>query len=368
MGLISEKPKFDLSDISIVPSEISSIEHRSECNPFIEDENGWLPLFTAPMSSVINEKNINYFIENRINPILPRTESLETRLEYSKEYFCSFGLDEFINTFIPEDKNEEITALKEKHYILIDIANGHMKKLITIIQWCKYFHEDQIVLMVGNIANPETYRLLSEAGVDYVRCSIGSGNGCLTAVQTGIYYPNGSLISECKELKTNYNLKAKIIADGGMKSYSDIIKALAIGADYVMLGSILNKALESAGETISGEDLGIISDVIFHKDKKVNQYSKETLILFKAGYNFYKEFYGMSTKKAQVEMGNTSLKTSEGVIRRVQVEYTLSGWVSNFISYMRTTMSYTGKKTLEDFIGNVDYVLLTNNTTNRIDK
>jgi isopentenyl diphosphate isomerase/L-lactate dehydrogenase-like FMN-dependent dehydrogenase len=127
------------------------------------------------------------------------------------------------------------------------MANGHIFKLVDIVKEIKRLFPD-IYLMVGNIANPETYKILSESGADGIRCAIGNGNACLSASNLGINYPMASLIIECKELKETYKFKTEIIADGGMRNYSDIIKALGLGADKVMVGSIFNKCIESAGD------------------------------------------------------------------------------------------------------------------------
>ena len=181
--------------------------------------------------------------------------------------------------------------------------------------------------------------------------------GCLTTQQTGIGYPMGSLIQETKLIADTLNNPAKIVADGGFKKYADIIKALALGADYVMLGSILNKALESAGDTID-----------YGEQKHVNQYLDNTLERFKNGYVFYKKFRGMSTKEVQKSLGNEILKTSEGVVREYKVEYTLQGWAENFEHYLRSAMSYTDSQSLNDFIGEVNTIVISENAFNRYNK
>ena len=116
--------------------------------------------------------------------------------------------------------------------------------------------------MVGNIANPETYRICVESRVDYVRCSVGTGAGCITCSNTGIGYPIASLISEIAAIKEElidngvpeFSL-TKIVADGGIRNYSDIVKAIALGADYVMCGSIFAIMLESAAyKTCNSEE------------------------------------------------------------------------------------------------------------------
>ena len=83
--------------------------------------------------------------------------------------------------------------------------------------------------------------------------TVGESNiivhNCLTSENAGIGYPLASLMKECYEVSQSINNPAKIVADGGIKSYSDILKALALGADYVQIGSLFNKALESCGDT-----------------------------------------------------------------------------------------------------------------------
>ena len=82
----------------------------------------------------------------------------------------------------------------------------------------------------------------------------------------------------------------------------------------------------------------------------------------------FKKFRGMSTKEAQKAMGKTVLKTSEGVTRMQPVEYTVEGWVDNFRSYLSSAMSYTNSTTLGDFIGNVEWNLISENSFNRFKK
>lgn len=145
----------------------------------------------------------------------------------------------------------------------------------------------------------------------------------------------------------------KIIADGGMKDYSDIIKALALGADYIMIGSIFNKAFESAADNyLYGIKL----------NKKLSKY------FFDKGYSVKKYFRGMSTKEAQKAMGKTIFKTSEGIVRLRKVEYHLDGWVDNFKHYLRNAMSYTNARTLNDFIGNVEICQISKNAYDRFNK
>jgi len=178
-------------------------------------------------------------------------------------------------------------------------------------------------------------------------------HNCLTTQQTGIGYPMGSLVKECRDIANTLDNPAKIIADGGMKKFSDIIKALALGADYVMIGSILNKSLESSGQNY------------FMKIPISKSIAK---FLYFKGFTVTKKFRGMSTKEVQRKWGKTNLKTSEGVVRYRKVEYTLEQWTQNFTDYLKSAMSYTNSKTLKEFIGNVQINKITNNAYYRFKK
>jgi len=351
-----QKRKFDFDDVLIEPADISDISSRSEINCRYSD--GYFPLFTAPMDTVIDDRNSEIFKGNKIRVIKPRTDS-NTSISKDPVEFKSYGIDDFIKTFLENDH------LEDEMYALIDVANGHMQRLLDIVKESKKKYGDSLKLMVGNIANPKTYSTFSEAGADLIRIGIGNGGGCLTTVQTGVGYPMASLISECYEISLALDNPALIVADGGFKKYSDIIKALAIGADYVMLGSILNKSLESAGDTYLAN---IKHDGWTEPGEKVNQYLEETRKSFLGGTKMFKKFRGMSTKDAQKSMGKTVLKTSEGVTRIQPVEYTLDKWVENFESYLKSAMSYSNAKDLHSFIGQAKWNLITEGSFNRFNK
>lgn len=180
-------------------------------------------------------------------------------------------------------------------------------------------------------------------------------HNCLTTKQTGGGYPMASLISECYMYSLGHDTPALIIADGGMKDYEDIIKALALGADYVMVGSIFNKALESAGPTYL---YGI----------KINPNSKFANWALGKKLPLKKKFRGMSTKEVQAKWGKKELKTSEGVTRIRPVEYTIEQWTENFVHYLKSIMSYTNSKSLEDFRGNVKFNVISQAARKRFDK
>lgn len=369
--------KLSYDDVSIVPERITSISSRKECNPY--DENGMLPIFASPMDTVVCEENIKDFIDNHINVVIPRTISLEQRIKLGQEYDCFFAVSikEAENIFNYLDGHgERIGGLvSNKHYkICVDIANGHMDWLLSTCRNLKSLDNVKITLMTGNIANPETYYDYEDVGVDYVRCTIGSGSACLTASCTGVYYPPFSLIKETYEIKKRIGGRCKIIADGGIKEYRHIQRAL-IYADYVMIGGLFNKAIESAGKTTYGKSYwNINGNKIFRPIKTLFTYGKEikredfneAYKLFKEGkLTIFKQYRGMSCKESQKNIDkNAKLKTAEGKTFYQKVEYNLSGWAENETDYLRSAMSYTNSRTLDDFKGS-KYVINMSVTYNK---
>ena len=366
------KETFDFDDILVVPTIKTHVQSRYRDIELSKP----LPLFTAPMDTVVDLENIGEFLNNGINITLPRTVNYKKFREqydakpkrrkspwinkqnpYYQNTFFSVGFEE-----LDEYYRDNFKIFLENSNILIDVANGHMKRIMDYAKEIKRLRPD-ITIMVGNIANPKTYTWYADSGcVDYIRVGIGNGNGCLTTKQSGIGHPMASLIheiynekvrlSKLKRRRKGSNLPA-IVADGGMKDYSDIIKSLALGADYVMVGSIFNKALESAAPNYLW---GI------RINKRLARY------LFGKNMPIKKHFRGMSTKEAQKAMGKTTFKTSEGVVRFRKVEYYLSGWVENFEHYLRNAMSYNNAKTLEEFKGNNEICKISKNAYDRFNK
>jgi len=333
--------KFDLNDISLYPSEISDISSRNDIDIYLKNKN--LPIYTAPMDTVIDIDNIDVFNINKINMCLPRYLN-----NNNDNYFHSYGLDDVIKLF-------ESDNLPKK--LLIDVANGNMFKLWDMTKKIKEKYGNDIEIMVGNIANPKTYKKYCEINVDYIRCGIGGGSVCTTSANVSINYPMGSLISECFSISKDFKNPSKIIADGGFKNYSDIIKALALGANGVMIGNILSKSLESCGSFYIFEE---------NKYKKIN--NDKALLFFNDKIPIYKKYRGMSTKDVQKSWNKTNLKTAEGISIYNKVEYTLSGWIQNFEDYLKSAMSYCNSSNLDEFIGNDNWIMITQNAYNRFNK
>jgi len=355
--MIQKPLKFDFNDITLIPSVVTNIKSRKEIDLY--DEYGKLRLFTSPMFDVVNKENMHHYIKNNINVILPRQSSYNKMdVSYKQGIFYSYGLKDIQKLFI-DNKSFYLDMIENdssiKFYVLIDIANGHMQYMFDTVDELKEIYNDNIVIMAGNIANPKTYALYCHHKIDYVRVGIGGGSACLTSANTSIHYPMASMLSEINDDYTHPERFTKIIVDGGIKSFADIIKAYNLGADYVMLGSIFNKSLESAGDTYYKTKDGynkIPNDKIYNYDMA----------------DLYKMYRGMSTKDVQRELKRKTLQTSEGITKYNKIEYTLKQWVDNYKDYLSSALSYMNYKSVTDCIGSENYILITQNAFKRFNK
>lgn len=384
----NNKIYYSYKDVTILPSIISNIEHRSSCNPYYD--NGLLPLFTSPMDTVVGEENFSSFYNESIVPILPRTIDVNKRLKNSTDgKWSAYSLSEFERLFC----NGLNVIQSDSIFALIDVANGHMSKILDVSRRAKNLYGDKITIMAGNIANPQTYIQYAEAGIDYCRCGIGGGNCCITATQLGIFCPMATLISDIYNIKKfllsqgKKNLP-KIVADGGVRNYDDIIKALALGADYVMCGSIFSKMMESSAPKFLWKDskarlrfpIERYKNLKFDGSNWVGNYTDEFLAeLESKGVKkddnaqivigkVKSMYYGMASERGQIALNGSKTKTSEGNMKLLDVTYTMHGWSTNFKDYLRSAMSYIGCTRINDITECSEVIINSKNASESINK
>lgn len=182
---------YSYNDLTLVPAVISNISSRSECNPFVKEH--FLPIFTAPMASVVSDQNIDSFYNNGIIPIIPRNIDIEIRKqEMNNQQWVALSMKEFEDLFI-NNYLDRIDDFRTHYFICVDIANGHMKSLYDkciIAKKNADAGDYKLTIMTGNIANPKTYKWICEnatyldkkgnrkCAIDYIRVGIGGGSGC----------------------------------------------------------------------------------------------------------------------------------------------------------------------------------------------
>ena len=218
--------------------------------------------------------------------------------------------------------------------IVVDTAHGHSTRVIETIKNIKKNYD--VELIGGNVATFEGAESLMKAGVDAVKVGIGPGSICTTRIIAGIGVPQITAIQECKRAARKYNIP--LIADGGIKYSGDIVKALAVGADSVMIGSLFAGTEESPG------------DVVLYKGRS------------------YKEYRGMGSigamKKGskdryfQEETEDSKL-VPEGIEGRVSYKGLLSACIFQLLGGVRSGMGYCGVKNLQELLEKTSFVKIT---------
>ena len=150
---------------------------------------------------------------------------------------------------VTHDTMDRVTALVEAGVdaIVIDTAHGHTKGVVDQLKAVKAVYPE-LQIVVGNIATAEAAKYLADAGADAVKVGIGPGSICTTRVIAGVGVPQLTAINEVAKALAGSGVP--VIADGGIRYTGDIVKAIAAGADVVMLGSMFAGVEESPGETI----------------------------------------------------------------------------------------------------------------------
>lgn len=348
-----KKITYSLKDVAIVQAPVSYTNHRSDVDPKIEIcGRKSYPIFVAPMASVTDENNYKIWIENGLTPVVPRSVqqrlSFDERMKIAEQTFVSVSLSEAENELYTYLCNEQ----NKKYYICIDIAHGTLNRLYLICKKLKYEFNNRCIIMTGNIANPKAYSFYADAGIDYVRCSVGTGSRCTSSCNVSVHYPMASLLDELNEERKAYAhshngfAPTKLIADGGISWFDDIQKALCLGADAVMCGNLIARSEEACGEIIYSTSLStcMVGD---YYEYPTGYYNKP-----------FREYYGMSCKQAQIITGGDGSRTAEGISRPVPVEYPIKKWVDNMQSYLRSCMTYTNSHTIKEMQENAQVVVL----------
>lgn len=237
----------DFSDIALMPGIVNSgvIEDKYDFGVLDSDGTASLPIFTAPSDSVVGMANFRVYEEVGIKPVLPRSVPLEQRLDMCQRVFVAFTMKEVEENFIGRGKRNS----QYQFHICIDNGNGHDTKLIQLGSKLKQLYQDQANVMAGNIGNAKVYLDYCKAGIDYIRVGMSSGS-LVVPDKYGFYTPPASMLLDILGMKSTVcvGLKhTKVILDGGLSSPSDMLKALALGADYVMLGRVFAKLLDGCG-------------------------------------------------------------------------------------------------------------------------
>ena len=233
-------------DISLIPTQVSRIKSRTEASTncsFLGLKLN-VPVISSPMDSVTGIEMAKELTNLGSLGIVNRFDSSLDSVLISKNGKGIRAVSIALNTDL-----KIVEKIAEKKYLIcIDTANANNKEVLKKTETIKKKFDVKVI--VGNIAHGASLDQLENAGADAVRVGIGSGSVCTTSIQTGIGIGQVSSLLNIYYSRIEKKLKIKIIADGGIKSPGDVAKAIALGADVVMLGRMLSGTRETPGEVI----------------------------------------------------------------------------------------------------------------------
>jgi IMP dehydrogenase len=335
---------YTFDDIQIVPiySEISS---RSDCNlrtRFTKNYDLTVPYVSSPMDTVTDYEMATFMMSYGGVGVIHRFMSIERQTEIVKNIRLDDINSERVYSIVSaaigikddyQERAKEL-VLSGANVLLIDVAHGNTAQTRDAIIWCKQNLPYHVDIIAGNVATYEGAVNLTNWGVDAIRVGIGNGSLCETRIRTGIGVPQVTAIIECVRGVESTERDIPIIADGGMKTPGDIAKALSLGADTVMLGSLLSGTRESPGEI---QKVGVWPNESLFK-KYRGSASAET-----------KRTHGMEEKNVE---GNSKLIPYKGKAKRI---------LDDISDGIRSSMSYVNAKNISEFRSNSNHVIITQN-------
>lgn len=240
---------------------------------------------------------------------------------------------------------EVLNRLKKPNCVVtVDVAHGHHQMVFDQVRRLKLGFPNHINVIAGNICTPAGASFLIDAGADGLKCCVGGGSLCTTRRVTGCGVPNLSSIMQVRRAINGRQSNTTLIADGGIRESGDIVKALAAGADSVMIGGLLAATSETPGKTYSR-----ISGIggIFYEEST----TAKTL---------YKKYRGQSSREFNEEMNKNDV-APEGESQYVQCKGPVTPLINELCMGLRSGMSYIGAKNLKELQQKAVFIEITHN-------
>ena len=326
MDPIKEALTFD--DVTLAPNYSEILP--SETNTFTKLSNNLtlkIPLISSAMDTVTEGRMAATIAEKGGIGVIHRNLSIKKQIdEIQKVKNKKLLVGAAVGGSLDEHKRAERLLKENIDLIVVDTAHGHTKKVSDIIKKIVKIKPKKTSLCAGNIATAEAAKFLIKLGVDIIKVGIGPGSICTTRLVAGIGVPQLSAIMNVK--KGIGNSKTSIIADGGIKFSGDISKALAAGADAVMIGSLFAGTDQAPGKII------------------------------KKNGKLFKSFRGMGSIGAmnkgsadryfQTKQKNTSKYVPEGVEGYVKYKGKVDKIIYQLVGGLKSSMGYLGSKKITD--------------------
>jgi IMP dehydrogenase len=315
------KKSLSFDDVLLEP-KYSNIESRSQIdigNHLSETAYLELPVISSPMDTVTEDEMAWAIYDEGGLGVIHRYNTIEEQVTLVKKRrgFKAAAIG------VTGEYLLRANALFDAgvRYLCLDVAHGHHVLVQQALKSLRDAFKSEVHLMAGNVATLNAFNDLADWGADSIRVGIGGGSICSTRINTGHGVPTFQSIYDCSYSDRD----AKIIADGGIKNSGDIVKALAAGADFVMLGSMLAGTDESPGE------------------------------IFTSGNKKYKVYRGMASRSAQMDWRGQS-SSPEGISTTIPYKGPVADILRDIGGNVRSGFSYTGARTLEEFQSNATFI------------
>jgi len=313
-------------DVLLVP-QYSNIQSRKEIDisNSLSDIEFSMPIISAPMDTVTGAVMTKTLDNKGGLGIVHRYNTIEQQVKMIKHAHRMHGAKNVAAAIgVTGDYIDRAMALHEAgvKILCIDVAHGHHTMMRHSLEVLRNTIGTTAHIMAGNVATLEGFNDLSDWGADSIRVGIGGGSICSTRIQTGHGMPTLQSVIDCSRSDRD----AKIIADGGIRTSGDIVKALAAGADFVIVGSLLAGTTQAPGE-------------VFYQDGER-----------------YKTYRGMASAEAQKDWrGSTS--SLEGISTSVPYKGDAADVLENLKRGIRSGLSYTGASNLKELRAKAKFIL-----------
>ena len=316
---------------SVLPSEVNTSVKLSK------NLNLKIPLLSSAMDTVTESKMAIEIAKAGGIGVIHRNLSINDQiLEIKKVQKKGLAVGAAVGTNDTEISRAEKIIKSKVDLIVVDTAHGHTKRVADIIKFIKRKKSSKTSLCAGNIATAEAAKFLCKLGVDIVKVGIGPGSICTTRLVAGIGVPQLSALLDAKK---GLSKNVKMISDGGVKFSGDIAKALAAGADAVMVGSMIAGTNEAPGKIIKKN--GKLFKV-FRGMGSVGAMNK-----------------GSADRYFQKKQKDSSKYVPEGVEGLIKYKGEVSKIIFKLIGGLKSSMGYLGSKNVINLRNKPKFVKIT---------
>lgn len=317
-------------DVLLVPS-YNHWESRRIVDISVTDRSGKLklelPVMTSNMDTITETAMADFIGEKGGVGVLHRFMPVQDNVDMYK----ACGYKPFVSIGCTKADLERTEALRDAgaDRFCVDVAHAHAKYVGKTLKTIRSMLGKSACIMAGNVATYAGADYLASCSADIIKVGIGGGSVCTTRVKTGFGVPNLTAIKECSRVDRS------IVADGGIRFAGDIVKALAFGADFVMIGSMLAGTAPTPGPVIEKKDPG-------------------------GEIRRIKVFRGMASSEVQDDYhgGMAEWKTAEGVLVEVPYNENHDAIIADIIGGLRSGLTYGGAITIKELQRKLDYITI----------